>query len=150
MANQNFDAESFLNQTVDAPLADEPVLVPPGEYEAVIDRVGARQPRDNDAGINVSILWEITDDALRAELDRPKIIVPQFMFVELDENGKIAAGSGDKNWRLGQVKKAVGQDGNGPWNIKNLEGAGPATVRVVHNTYNNNTSAQVDRVAALK
>ena len=148
MANPNFDASNFLQQTVEEPLADEPTLIPPGEYEAVIDKVGARAPRDNDSGVNVSLSWEITDDALRTSLGRPKVIVPQFMFVELDEHGRIATG-GDKNWRLGQVKAAVGQNSSGPWQINMLQGAGPAVIRVVHNTYQGNTSAQVDRVVAL-
>lgn len=144
----NFDAQAFLQQTVEAPLASEPVLITPGEYEAVIDKVGARAPKDNDSGVNVQISWEILDEELKAQMGRPKIIVSQFMFVELDENGRIAGG-GDKNWRLGQVKEAVGQNGAGPWHISMLQGAGPARVRVVHNTYNNNTSAQVDRVVKL-
>jgi hypothetical protein len=70
------------------------------------------------------------------------------MFVELDESGRIAT-SGDKNWRLGQVKEAVGQADQIPWHVNMLQGAGPVRVRVVHSTYNNNTSAQVDRVTKL-
>lgn len=143
----NFDAQSFLQQTVEEPMATEPVLIPPGEYEAVIDKVGARAPKDNDAGVNLQITWEILDEALKAELDRPKIIVSQFMFVELDESGRIGTG-GDKNWRLGQIRAAIGQAGN-PWHPNMLQGAGPVRIRVVHNTYNNNTSAQVDRVVKL-
>lgn len=142
-----FDAQAFLQQTVDESMATEPVLVPVGEYEAIVDKTGAKAPKDNDSGVNLNIMWEITDENLKAQLDRPKIIVPQFMFVELDENGRIATG-GDKNWRLGQVREAVGQSGN-PWHPNMLQGAGPVRIRVVHNTYNNNTSAQVDRVVKL-
>ena len=148
MANANFDAEAFLNQTIDAPLKEEPDLIPPGEYEAVIDKVGARAPKDNDSGVNVSILWEITDPELKAQMGRPKIIVPQFMFCELDENGRLATG-GDKNWRLGQIREAVGQNKTGAWHVQQLLGAGPARIRVKHNDYQGNVSAQVDRVVKL-
>jgi len=148
MGNANFDAQAFLQQTVEAPMQDEADLVPPDEYEAVIDKVGATKPKDNDSGVNVQIMWEITSDELRTRMNRPKIIVPQFMFCPLDENGRIST-SGDANWRLGQVRTAVGQNGNGPWHIGNLAGAGPARIRVTHNTYKGNTSAQVDRVVAL-
>lgn len=144
----NFDSAAFMQQTVDEEMATEPILVTPGEYEAVVDKLAARAPKDNDSGVNLQISWEILDDELKAQLGRPKIIVPQFMFVELDESGRIATGS-DKNWRLGQVREAVGQSGTVPWHPNMLQGAGPAKVRVVHNTYNNNTSAQVDRVVAL-
>lgn len=148
MANPNFDAQSFLHNTIDAPLADEPVLIPQGEYEATIDKIGVKPAKDNDSGVNLNIQWEINDPELKAQLDRVKIIVPQFMFVVLDENGRLDV-SGDKNWRLGQVKTAVGQENAKPWHVAMLEGAGPARVRVNHNTFNGNTNAQVDRVVKL-
>lgn len=143
----NFDAAAFMQQTSEEKMASEPVLVPPGEYEAVVDKLTAKAPRNNDSGVNLAITWEILSDELKTALGRPKITVMQFLFVELDEAGKIATG-GDKNWRLGQVREAVKQD-TGPWHPAMLEGAGPALVRVSHSDYEGNTSARVDRVVSI-
>jgi hypothetical protein len=149
----NFDAQAFMSQSVEgtAELATEPTLIPVGEYEAVVDKVDAKPPRPESEwnGVTVSVNWEIMDEALRSKLNRVKIIVTQYIPVELDENGRIAKG-GDKNWRLWQVKDALGQKTIDPWNPKLLEGAGPAIVRIKHNSYQGNTSSQVDRVAARK
>lgn len=149
----NFDAQAFMSQSIEgtAELATEPTLVPIEEYEAIVDKVDAKPPKADSEwnGVTVSISWEIMDEQLRAKMNRVKIIVTQFIPVELDDSGRIAKG-GDKNWRLWQVKEALGQKAIDPWNPKLMEGAGPAIVRVKHNTYQGNTSAQVDRVTARK
>ena len=144
----NFDPNAFMEQTVNEEMTTEPALIPQGEYEAVIDKVGQPTPiKDRDDAVRLSIAWELLDEELRQELGRTKVICFQNLFIEIDENGRIAPG--DRNWRLGQVREAVGQLKT-PWNFNMLQGAGPAIVRVGHNTYEGNTSARVDRVVGIK
>ena len=150
----NFDPDAFMQQTFEEEMSTTPMLIPPGDYEAVIERVGQpRRVKDRATGeeredaLQLALTWELLDEQLKSDLDRTKVTVNQYLFIELDEHGRLA--SGDKNWRLGQVREAVGQLKT-PWNPSMLEGAGPAIVRVGHNTYEGNTSARVDRVVGIK
>ena len=68
-----FDADKFLNQTVNAPMSTSTVPVPEGEYKAIIDdgdkaisfREGGTDRNGNDLSPQCVVLFSILDDALK-------------------------------------------------------------------------------------
>ena len=74
--------------------------------------------------------------------------------LDVSDDGGIATGK-NKNIELGRVRKAVGQNADGPWNITQLRGAGPVLVKVVHREGDRKDGskwkrAEVDQVVSLR
>jgi hypothetical protein len=162
-----FDPASFMNQTIDQPLADEYTLCPEGEYEAVIDDFDESVFRTNEftykkgpnAGLpgemtTLNLPWIIQDDRVKVALNRDKVAVPQPIILDFDRDGKLDHGP-NRNVKLGQVRTAVGQNASGPWSIDRLKGQGPCMVRVVHREIEMRDKtkrkiAEVDRVVPIR
>lgn len=123
-----FDADSFLNSSVEGALDTKYPVVPADKYPAQIDKVatgnGIIRNGDN-AGkpwVSLNVHWSIMDEALKQEMDRDKVVVVQRIFLDLDDQGNIAVGKG-KNVKLGQLREAVGQnDPSQPWSPNFLVG----------------------------
>jgi hypothetical protein len=140
----DFDPDTFMSQTVDQPLATEFTLVPVGEYLSAIDDF------DKDALETVEFIYRrgqltgtpgkmfklnlpfiINDDKVKQEFGRDKVTVTKQLILDLDDKGQLAQGT-NRNVELGRIRDAVGQNGNGPWSIAQLRGAGPVMVKVGH------------------
>ncbi len=127
-----FDAESILNVQVDQPMATQYEPIPEGEYTATIRSVEARNTKNGSVVLDVQ--WAIDDPALAERLNRQELLVRQSIFLDLTPNGALDLGP-NKNVRLGRLREAVGQNQPGqPWNLRMLEGAGPARIGVRHRT----------------
>lgn len=162
-----FDPDTFMNQTIDQPLADEYVLCPEGEYPAMIDDFDTKVFRTNEftykkgpnAGLpgemtTLNLPWVIQDPKAQAALNRDRVVVPQPIILDFDENGMLDWGV-NKNVNLGRVRSAVGQNQPGPWSISKLRAQGPCMVRVIHReiTRKDNSKmkvAEVDRVVPIR
>jgi hypothetical protein len=158
-----FDPNNFMSQNVDAPMATEMRLVPEGEYQAMIDSFEAekafneikwndRNTGEERSAVQFSLPFSILDEALKAELERDRIIVYAKMFLDFDDNGALSAAP-DKNVTLGRIRAAVGQNGAGPWNFSMLQGQGPVMIRVTHRADKNNPErkyVEVSRVAPVR
>jgi hypothetical protein len=140
----SFDPDTFMQQTVDAPLATEYVLAPQGEYLASIDDFESdaieqihfdykKGPRAGTPGTmtKLTLPFIINDDTVKASLGRDKVVVSKQLILDIDEKGDLDYATG-RNVELGRIRDAVGQNGNGPWSISQLRGAGPVMVKVVH------------------
>jgi hypothetical protein len=139
----DFDAESFLQQTVDGPLATEFTMVPVGEYLAAIDDFDSEAietieftyKRGDRAGqpgkmFKLNLPFIINDDNVKKEFGRDKVIITKQIILDLDEHGKLTKGT-NRNVELGRIRDAVNQN-NDSYTIASLRGAGPVMVKVVH------------------
>jgi len=140
----DFDPDSFMTQTIDAPLDTERTLVPQGEYKMsigdftrdafeTIEFTYKKGERAGEEGhftkFNCPLI--IDDEAVRkaTSIDRPQIIFS--CNLDLDESGQLAWGP-NKNIDLGKLRHATGQNNAGPWSVSQLRGAGPFMGKVAH------------------
>lgn len=151
-----FDASSFMEQTIDAPMSTEVEQVPEGEYRAMIDdfdasafRTFTSQKNGKDFTI-FSPPFILQDDALAAKLGRERLVVyHKGMFLDFDDKGGLDTSKG-KNVQLGQLRDATGQNAGGPWGFGQLKGAGPVMVKVSHDVGNDGVArARVTRVVKI-
>lgn len=138
----NFDADAFMQQTVDGPLETEYKLVPQGEYQnAYIGDFDSKafNLREGDSQktgkpysfLSFSIPFKISNDArVMAEIGRDEATVYKELTLDRDENGGIARGP-NKNVEYGRILEAAGLNaaGSGP---ASLRGTGPFVITVVH------------------
>lgn len=155
----DFDPETFMSQTVDAPLATEFEVCPEGEYQAMIDDFDSKafgtatwQAKDG-SGEKSSPTFKcpfvIQDESVKASLGRDKVVVMADMFLDV-KDGQLDTSKG-KNVLLGQIRNAVGQNQAGAWSPSQLRGAGPLMVRVKHRKDKNDvTRAEIRQVAPIK
>jgi len=152
-----FDADKFLNQTVNAPMSTSTVPVPEGEYKAIIDdgdkaisfREGGTDRNGNDLSPQCVVLFSILDDALKAKLNRDKVLVPHNIW--LDVKGDDLDLSEGKNVGLGRLRKAIDMN-DGPWSPNMMKGKGPVVIKVTQRSDKNDPTikyAEVARVAKL-
>ncbi len=141
-----FDPETFLENEYTGAMADRPVQIPSCESLANIDNIKPREVQTKTGPrVILDVFWELLDEELKDRLERAKIIVRQSLWLDFTDGGDLDY-SGDKNWRLGQVRAALGQNTPGePWSFGMLPGAGPALVHVKESE--EEYPSEVDRVA---
>lgn len=155
-----FDPDTFMNQTVDAPVGDTTIpQCPEGEYQAMIDDFDANAFRSFDAkegsknaGKSYTVFsppFVIQDAAVQAELERDKVVVfHKGIFLDFDSSGALDFSKG-KNVDLNRLRDAVGQNVQGPWAFSQLKGAGPVMVKVVHEADRNDPEKKFARVTKV-
>lgn len=141
----DFDPSTFLSQTVDEPLSTKVLLVPAGEYKAMLGEVSDKsfktitwkdkQTNEEKSSIMFTVMCKILDaDEMKAKLGRQEVNVPLSFFLDFKgdnpANG-LETGEG-KNVSLGRLREAVGQNGSGAWAFGRLSGAGPVMIKVGH------------------
>jgi len=152
-----FDADKFLNQTVNAPMSTSTVPVPEGEYKAIVDdgdkaisfREGGTDRNGNDLSPQCVVLFSILDDALKVKLNRDKVLVPHNIW--LDVKGDDLDLSEGKNVGLGRLRKALDMN-DGAWSPNMMKGKGPVVIKVTQRSDKNDPTikyAEVARVAKL-
>lgn len=126
------DVDALIGAPV-APLSTEYELIREGEYQATIDATDVKswfQSGKRDDGstyIVVNIPFVIIDEAQRTALGRSKLTARMSCFLDFDIDGKLSAERG-KNVTLGQVRDALGQNGDPNWSFLSLPGSGPVKV----------------------
>ncbi len=156
-----FDPNTFMQQTVDAPMETEFQLCPIGEYRAMIDDFDDKAfeqfdftykqgPRAGEPGsmTRFNLPWIINDDAVKASMGRDKVVVSQNLILDV-KDGLLEWGK-DKNVNLGRVRQAVGQNTPGAWSPSQLRGAGPAIVKVDHTTYTRKDGTEGKRAEVVR
>lgn len=131
-----FDADAFMNTTVDEPMATQLSSVPEGEYVAMIGDFTSEAFKtitfkDKKTGADVSrqileVPFNIDDAALEAHLGR-KPTHRESYWLDFNTNGALDTGP-DKNVQLGKLRDAIGQNGNGPWSPAMLRNMGPVKI----------------------
>lgn len=149
-----FDADKFLNQTVNAPMSTSTIPVPEGEYKALVDdgdkaisfREGGTDRNGNDLSPQCVVLFNILDDNLKVKLNRDKVLVPHNIW--LDVKGDDLDLSEGKNVGLGRLRKALGQN-DGAWNPQMMKGKGPVMVKVTQRSDKNDPTIKYSEVARV-
>ena len=124
-----FDPDTFMATTVDQPLETEYVLVPQGEYVAMIDNFTSESfeeihfeyKRGERAGTpgtmtKFTLPFIIQDEKVKAEMGRDKVVVTKQIILDINANGAIDTGK-NKNIELGRIRAAAGQDEGQPWSV---------------------------------
>jgi hypothetical protein len=105
-----FDPAAFLTQETSDQMDTQFVLIPAGEYPALIKDVAARQQQNpNDPAVLWTILdvtYLIDDQGVREETGQDNPTIRQSIFLDLNIEGKLDAGKG-KNVNLGRLREAV-------------------------------------------
>lgn len=133
MNDQVFDADAFMNDTIDAPMETQLSGVPDGEYVAMIGDFDSSAfktitTKNGDRPV-LEIPFMIQDDALTAKMGRAATHRETY-WLDFDDNGKLAVGP-DKNTRLGQLRSALGQNVAGsPWAPAMLRNMGPLRIAI--------------------
>lgn len=157
-----FDPDTFMQQTVDQPLATEFTLVPKGEYLASIDDFDKDSFEEIDftyksgakAGtpgkmFKFNCPFVINDDKVKTELGRDKVVIVKQIILDLDDNGALSFGT-NRNVELGRIRDAVNQNGSGPWSPAQLRGAGPVMVKVDHVEFQRKDNSKGNRAEITK
>jgi hypothetical protein len=136
-----FDAEAFLSSTVSGPMSVSQVLCPEGEHRAFVDdgekaidfNTITSGPQSKTPGkdyFQVTVLFSIADEAIKAQLKREKVLVPMKIFLDMKEDNTGLDLSEGKNVGLGRLRKALGQNDGSSWSPLRMKGAGPVVVKV--------------------
>ena len=153
-----FDADKFLNQTINAPMSTSTVPCPKGEYKAFIDdgdkaiafrEGGMARDRVTKLSPQCVVLFNILDDSVKQQLNRDKVLVPLTLW--LDVKGDSLDLSEGKNVGLGRLRKALDQN-DGTWNPAMMKGKGPLMVKVTQRSDKQDPTikyAEVSRVAKI-
>lgn len=146
-----FDPELFLNTQVNQASETRMVPIPVGEYQAIIDKIDPRNPKEGLYFLDVT--WQIIDGQIDESLGFKEPKVRQSCYMEIDESGGLKFGT-NTNVQLGKIREAVGQNADGmPWSPMNLVGAGPALVAIEHRADPTDASiiySEVKRVAPVR
>lgn len=141
----SFDPDQFLSGTVTGEMSTDFTPIPEGEYNAVIEKVEARQTRNGGAILDVT--WTIDDQSVREATGMQSPKCRQSVFLDVTASGGIDISKG-KNIGLGRLREAVSQNGPGAWAPSMLIG-NVARVKVEHRLYEGNTFADVKKVSKL-
>lgn len=158
-----FNPQSFLGQTVNAPMATRITPAPEGEWTAIISTkiplvewFGEATWKDKDgrdrSQPTAKIPMEIVDARARELSKRENMIVNYDLFLDLLPNGHLDTGD-DKNVRLGALRDALGQNNDPNWSWDKLFGAGPLVVKILHQKDKRNpddTFAKISKVTRVK
>ena len=130
-----FDANSFLETSVDQSNDTVSIPVPVGEYLAIAEKIEARpwqsKSDPSKAGMALDILWNIDDANVKALLGRDKVTVKQGIMLDVTPEGGLDMGKG-KNINLGRLREACNLNVPGrPFSFRMVEGQ-MAKVKVTH------------------
>lgn len=147
-----FDADSFLNASIQGSNSTKTIPVPMGEYTGVIEKIEPRQWQSKDGtktGISLDVQWLIEDQGVKEFLGRDTVTCKQGIMLDTTPEGGLDMAPG-KNVGLGRLREAVGQnDPSKPFSFHNLPGQ-MAKVVVKHRTTDDgDTFAEVKGVAKL-
>lgn len=146
-----FDANQFLDMTVDSAMDTKAVPVPAGEYVAVIEKVDARpwasKTDPTKSGVSLDVIWLIDDQGVKDLLGRDKVTVKQGIMLDLIESGGLDLGKG-RNIGLGKLRAALNLNQPGQPFAPSMLAGRVAKVKVEHRIDGDNIYAEVKQVAA--
>lgn len=148
----SFDADSFLNASIQGSNSTKTIPVPIGDYQGVLEKVEPRQWQSQDGlktGISLDVTWLIEDQGVKDFLGRDTVSCRQGIMLDIDPNtGGLDMAPG-KNVGLGRLREAVGlNDPSKPFSFHELPGR-MAKVSVKHRIVGEDTYAEVKGTAKL-
>lgn len=150
-----FDADIFLQQSVEGQLDTSVPQCPEGEFRAILDdfdKTAFRTSTSEKTGKDFTVFsppFVIQSPEVQAQLGRDKVVVfHKGMFIDTDAAGALDMTKG-KNTGLGALRDALNQNSGGPWNFNMLKGAGPVMVKVVHEADKKDAEKKYARVTKV-
>jgi hypothetical protein len=148
-----FDAEALMNVTTTEQGSTEVVQCPPNDYLAILDdikfRHGNKKDDPSDTWFAMDVIWDIQDDAVRAELGRPKVTVKQQLFLDMTDDGKGFDMGKGKNVGLNRLREALDMNKPGePFSPAQMKGRA-AMVKVTHRPDQNKPGVVYAEVTAV-
>lgn len=153
-----FNAEAFLNQTIEEPMSTKSLVVPEGEYRAIVDdgdnAIQFKEFAGKDGkppSFQCVVLFQILDDSVKAFMKREKVTAPMNIWLDMKEDGSGLDLSEGRNVNLGKLRAALGQN-SGSWSPLMMKGKGPVMIKTSQRADKNNPEikyAEVVRVAAI-
>jgi hypothetical protein len=132
-----FNADSFLQQTVEAKLDTKRVPHPEGDWdEGQIKDLKITSGTAKESGklwVRLQAIIINTDPNVAADMKLGDDQEPQVRweeFLDLDDNGNLDVSEG-KNIKLGKLRQACGQNSDEAWSPMDMKGA-PVGFRVKH------------------
>lgn len=146
-----FNPADFMNVTIEEANSTQRLLVPEGEYLAVVEKVECRpwtsKADPTKSGVTLEITWSIQDPNILAQMDLPSVKLRQGVMLDFNDNGALDMGKG-KNVGLGRLRAAL--DLNKPgvvFRFPDIVGK-LAKVMVKHEVDKNDPEKVYDRVVA--
>jgi len=127
------DFSNLLDQTIDAPNATVIRMPPDSEYRGIIDDIKiatitiGKGERKGQEVPQLHIFWSILDEAVKASLERDKLIARQTLWLDLDTTGQLSTGP-DKNVDLGRLREVFDLNHAG-FSLGQLKGTPPAAIK---------------------
>lgn len=150
-----FNADAFLQGTVDKEMDTTLIPVPEGPHDAQITKLSVTKLDAKDGKEEATILevqWSPLSEEVKKATGMDNPTVRQSIWLDLTPGGGLDASKG-KNVTLGRLREAVGQNKAGKkWSINMLNGA-TAQILVVHAPDKqdpSNVYANVKKVAPMK
>lgn len=124
-----FNADSFLNQTVEAKLDTRRIPHPEGDWdEGQITKIEFKDGSNKETGkvwVRMSCTVQNTDPQVKDDMKLTGDQMPQVRweeFLDITEEGSLDVSDG-KNIKLGKLRQACGQNNDDEWSINDLKGA---------------------------
>ncbi len=150
----SFDADSFLQASIQGSNSTALIPCPVGEFQAIISKISPRQWQSKDgtqSGVALDVFWQVEDAAAKQATGREEVVVKQGLMLDTNANGGLDMSEG-KNVALGRLREAVGKNSPGePFAFAMLPGL-MAKVSVAHRQDKNDPSimyAEVKLVTKL-
>jgi hypothetical protein len=155
----SFNADAFLNQSINESMSTVTVPCPEGEFKAFIDdgekavtvRDGGLDRNGNELSPQCVVAFAIMGDQMPNQvLKRDKVLVNMNIWLDI-KDGDLDMSEG-KNVGLGRLRKAIGQNNPGPWNPLMMKGKGPLMIKVTQRSDKNEPLqkyAEVSRVSPI-
>lgn len=124
-----FNADSFLQQTVEAKLDTKRIPHPEGDWDTgqIVD-LKIKDGTSKESGrawVRLQVAIANTDPQVHADMKLPEDQQPKVYweeFLDLTEDGTLDVSEG-KNIKLGKLRQACGQNSDEEWSIGDLKGA---------------------------
>lgn len=157
MSAMPFDADAFMNATVDDPMATALQGVPEGEYTAMVGDFDSKAFRtvtitNRTTGLQqdrpvLDIPFIIQDAALAAKLGREQVTHRETYWLDIDAAGRLDTGP-DKNVKLGALRAALDQNKNNtPWAPSMLRNMGPLRIKITSTTDKNDPDKKYTNIS---
>lgn len=143
----NLDPDTFLAATIDGANDTVVLPVPPGEYNARLEKFTPPREVNVKDGVRhvMDLSWAILDDQVRELLGRDAV-VRQALWLDITDAGSLDMGKG-KNIDLGRLREALSMNTSG-FSFSNMLGS-VAVVSIVNEADKNDSSKTYARVKSV-
>lgn len=147
-----FNAEDFLNATIEGANSTSAQPIPEGEYTAVIAEFKLRPWVKKDdpsvSGQALDVVWQLDAPNVAEELGRKELKAKQGIMLDFTDDGRLDMGKG-RNVGLGRLREALDMNNPGQAFAISMIAGRMAKVKVKHRIDKGNIFAEVDSVARL-